>query len=138
LPEDEGVFSGFDEKAQTYDRSSWNYAAQPRAKQTRRTTSAAADAGKTEFDPTLQNPRCCSNMKHTIRLHAEMMEKVTGIPQAKFVELAECLHRFAKKRHEESRHVIYAVDDASLVWNADHSNRGDAALLLGNVGDGGE
>ena len=25
LPEDEGVFSGFDEKKQSYDRSTWNY-----------------------------------------------------------------------------------------------------------------
>src|SRR5258707_385250 len=31
LPEDEGVFSGFDEKAQTYDQSSWNYAGAPAA-----------------------------------------------------------------------------------------------------------
>ncbi len=26
LPEDEGVFSGFDQKTQTYDKSTWNYA----------------------------------------------------------------------------------------------------------------
>src|SRR5437763_8684491 len=29
LPEDEGVFSGFDEKAKSYDKATWNYAGGP-------------------------------------------------------------------------------------------------------------
>ena len=66
LPEDEGVFSGFDEKAQTYDRASWNYAgAAPAQNKPGAPPALPLMPEKTEFDPTLQNPRCVFQlMKH--------------------------------------------------------------------------
>src|SRR5438067_1544006 len=61
LPEDEGVFSGFDEKTKSYDKATWNYAGG--------SAGGAHPSGgnppvppslpeKPEVDLTLQNPNC--------------------------------------------------------------------------------
>ncbi len=144
LPEDEGVFSGFDEKAQTYDRASWNYKGQLAA-------AAPPKPGvapplppmpeKPDFDPTLQNPRCVFQLmkQHYSRYTPEMVEKVTGIPQAKFLELADLFTSIREKGDmKKVATIIYAVG-----WT--HHSFGTqiirtaamVQLLLGNVGRAG-
>ncbi len=142
LPEDEGVFSGFDEKAQTYDQSSWNYAGAPAA-QTKPGGPAVLPPmpEKTEFDATLQNPRCVFQLmkQHYSRYTPEMVEKVTGIPQAKYLELAEMFTSIRDKGDmTKVATITYAVG-----WT--HHSFGTQIirtaamlqLLLGNVGRAG-
>src|SRR5258708_7753874 len=87
LPADtDGVFSGFDAKTQTYDKSTWNYAgtgagsAQP-------PTGCAASAPRlperVELDLSLQNPNCVFQLlrKHYSRYTPEMAHPTTGIPR---------------------------------------------------------
>src|SRR5690242_10741045 len=75
LPGDtDGVFSGFDAKSLTYDKSTWNYAG-----------TGAGDVAhlpeKVEFDLSLQNPNCVFQLlrKHYSRYTPEMVERITGI-----------------------------------------------------------
>ena len=139
LPEDEGVFSGFDEKAMAYDRASWNYAGAPTA--TGAPPALPPLPEKTEFDPTLRNARCVFQLlkKHYSRYTPEMVEKVTGIPQAKFLELAELLTSIREKGDmKKVATIIYAVG-----WT--HHSFGTQIirtaamlqLLMGNVGRAG-
>src|SRR3989440_2287878 len=142
LPEDEGVFSGFDEKAQTYDRASWNYAgAAPVQNKPGAPPALPLMPEKTEFDATLRNPRCVFQLmkQHYSRYTPEMVEKVTGIPQAKFVELAEMFTSIREKGDmKKVATIIYAVG-----WT--HHSFGTQIirtaamlqLLMGNVGRAG-
>src|SRR5579859_4280365 len=142
LPEDEGVFSGFDEKAQTYDRSSWNYAGAA-AVQNKPGAPVVLPLmpEKTEFDATLQNPRCVFQLmkQHYSRYTPEMVEKVTGIPQAKYLELAELFTSIREKGDmKKVATIIYAVG-----WT--HHSFGTQIirtaamlqLMMGNVGRAG-
>jgi formate dehydrogenase major subunit len=139
LPEDEGVFSGFDEKAMTYDRASWNYAGAPAALGPPPALPPLPE--KTEFDATLQNPRCVFQLlkQHYSRYTPEMVEKVTGISQAKFLELADLFTSVRDKGDmKKVATIIYAVG-----WT--HHSFGTQIirtaamlqLLLGNVGRAG-
>jgi formate dehydrogenase major subunit len=144
LPEDEGVFSGFDEKASTYDRASWNYKGQLAAAAPTKPGAPAVlppMPEKPDFDPTLQNPRCVFQLlkQHYSRYTPEMVEKVTGIPQAKYLELAELFTSIRDKGDmKKVATIIYAVG-----WT--HHSFGTQIirtaamlqLLLGNVGRAG-
>jgi formate dehydrogenase major subunit len=143
LPEDEGVFSGFDEKGHTYDRASWNYAGAPSAAPGKPGAPPALPPlpEKAEFDPTLQNPHCVLQLlkQHYSRYTPEMVEKVTGIPQAKYLELAELFTSVRDKGDiRKVATIIYAVG-----WT--HHSFGTQIirtaamlqLLLGNVGRAG-
>src|SRR5579862_1237048 len=78
LPED-GLYSGFDPAAQTYDKSTWNYEEAGHA--------GAAASGppalppNVAHDPALENPRCVYQLlkKHYSRYTPEMVERITGI-----------------------------------------------------------
>src|SRR5215510_5295083 len=61
LPEDDGVFSGFDAQKQTYDRSSWNYAGAsvpPPPPAPGAPPPLPPLPEKVDHDLTLQNPNC--------------------------------------------------------------------------------
>jgi len=142
LPEDDGVFSGFDENAQTYDRSSWNYAGAAAAQnKPGAPVVLPLMPEKPEFDPTLQNPRCVFQLmkQHYSRYTPEMVEKVTGIPQAKYLEIAEMFTAIREKGDlKKVATIIYAVG-----WT--HHSFGTQIirtaamlqLLMGNVGRAG-
>ncbi len=142
LPEDEGVFSGFDEKTQTYDRASWNYAGTPAAQNKPGAPPTLPPLPeKTEFDPTLQNPRCVFQLlkKHYSRYTPEMVEKVTGIPQAKFLELAELFTSVRDKGDtKKAATIIYAVGWTHHTFGTQIIRTAAMLqLLMGNVGRAG-
>ena len=142
LPEDDGVFSGFDEKAGTYDRASWNYSGAAAAPAKPGAPPALPPMPeKTEFDATLQNTRCVFQLlkQHYSRYTPEMVEKVTGIEQAKFLELADLFTSVREKGDlKKVATIIYAVG-----WT--HHSFGTQIirtaamlqLLMGNVGRAG-
>jgi formate dehydrogenase major subunit len=72
----DGLFSGYDKEKRTYTPATWTYEMGP--------------DNKPVTDPTLSNPRCVFQiMKHFYaRYTPEMVEAVTGVPQAQFLKFA--------------------------------------------------
>jgi formate dehydrogenase major subunit len=136
LPEDQGVFSGFDSNTKTYDRATWNYAGSDNP-----AAPAAPLPGKVEADLTLQNPNCVFQLlkKHYSRYTPEMVERITGIPREQFLRAAD-LFTSIRKDGDTKRvaTIIYAVG-----WT--HHSFGTQIirtaamlqLLLGNIGRAG-
>ncbi len=150
LPEDEGVFSGFDAAKQSYDRSTWNYSGTGAAQ----AKNAGMQTGqgsllpplpplpeKVDFDLTLQNPRCVYQLlsKHYWRYTPEMVERITGIPRDQFLKAADLFTSIRKDGDmKKVATIIYAVG-----WT--HHSFGTQIirtaailqLILGNVGRAG-
>src|SRR6202521_4789439 len=164
LPEDDGVFSGFDAGKQTYDKATWNYASGDMAGKPRPEThvvqaeahasNAAAQggikggpapaAGLREIaadDLSLQNPRCLFQLlrKHYSRYTPEMVERITGIPKEQYLKAVDLFTSVRKDGDmKKVATIIYAVG-----WT--HHSFGTQIirtaamiqLLLGNVGRAG-
>jgi formate dehydrogenase major subunit len=156
LPEDEGVFSGFDATAKTYDKATWNYAgnagsAHPdsaagyamgqAAQGGNGAPPAPALPENVSADLTLQNPNCVFQLlkKHYSRYTPEMVERVTGTPREQFLEAADLFTSIRKDGDmKKAATIIYAVG-----WT--HHSFGTQIirtaailqLLLGNVGRAG-
>ncbi len=117
----DGLFSGFDDKAGTYDKSSWTY--------------QLDEKGMAKRDPTLQDPQCVFQLlkKHVDRYTPEMIERICGTPKDKFLKVCEIVT--STYPAEKVGTITYA-----LGWTQ-HSTgvqmiRAAAIiqLLLGNVG----
>jgi formate dehydrogenase major subunit len=135
MPADtDGVFSGFDAKTQSYDKSTWNYAG-----------TGAADAAhlpdKVEFDLTLQNPNCVFQLlkKHYSRYTPEMVERITGIPKEQFLKAAELYTSIRKDGDmKKAGTIIYAVGWTQHSFGTQIIRTAAILqLLLGNVGRAG-
>ncbi len=72
-----GAFTGLDAARRTYEKGSWRY-------------QLDAD-GNPKRDSTLKDPNCVFQLlrRHYSRYTPEMVERVCGIPQAKFLQVAE-------------------------------------------------
>ena len=158
LPADaDGVFSGFDAKSQTYDKTSWNYQgiAGSGGKDSAQgyTLGAAAHPPsgaapsppplpeRVSLDLSLQNPNCVFQLlkKHYSRYTPEMVERITGIPKEQFLKAADLFTSIRKDGDiKKVATIIYAVG-----WT--HHSFGTQIirtaamlqLLLGNVGRAG-
>ena len=150
LPEDEGVFSGFNAEKLSYDRSTWNYSGQGGAHVVATAAHPATPGaspplpplpGKVDFDLTLQNPNCVFQLlrKHYSRYTPEMVERVTGIPKEQYLKAIELFTSVRKDGDmKKAATIIYAVG-----WT--HHSFGTqiirtaaiVQLLLGNVGRAG-
>jgi formate dehydrogenase major subunit len=129
---DDGFFSGFDAAHSVYDRSTWNYGSH---------SGEGASGGLPEnvaTDPTLEDPHCVFQLlrQQYSRYTPEMVERITGVPQAKLLKVAE---EFAGIRRNgdmtKTGTLLYA-----LGWT--HHSIGTQTiragailqLLLGNIG----
>jgi formate dehydrogenase major subunit len=157
LPEEDGVFSGFDATAKTYDKATWNYAGsaggshsdaasgytlgQAAARPASGNKPAPALPEKVDADLTLQNPNCVFQLlkKHYSRYTPEMVERITGIPRDQFLKAADLFTSIRKDGDTKKvATIIYAVG-----WT--HHSFGTQIirtaamlqLLLGNVGRAG-
>jgi formate dehydrogenase major subunit len=116
LPED-GLYSGFDSAAGTYDKSTWNYRAVGDSSGKAGTAAAhSCDAPEptpgqpagsapppslppnVAYDLTLQHPRCVFQLlkQQYSRYTPETVERITGIPKDQFLKAAACLLPSAK------------------------------------------
>src|SRR6266436_894609 len=150
LPEDEGVFSGFDAAKSSYDRSSWNYAgtlpppAPPALAKPGQPPAAPPlppMPEKVEYDLTLKNPNCVYQLlkKHYSRYTPEMVERVTGVPHEQFLKAADLFTSVRKDGDmKKAATIIYAVG-----WTQHSSGTQTIRtaamlqLLMGNVGRAG-
>ena len=105
----DGLFSGYDDATRLYDSSTWDYERvagtelepsikekAPKAREGATDGSAlprspAATPGFAKRDETLQDPRSVFQLmkEHFSRYTPEMVSDVTGIPEEKFLEIAE-------------------------------------------------
>jgi formate dehydrogenase major subunit len=120
----DGLFSGYDEAKRTYDTSTWVYSQD--------TTTEPASA---QVDSTLQDPRCVFQLlkQQYARYTPEMVERVCGIPQDKFREVAQTFGETGTADRVGS--IVYAVGlthhtgGVQIIRGA-----GIVQMLLGNVG----
>lgn len=75
----DGLFSGYDENARDYDRSSWGY--------------EMGEDGYVRIDETLAHPRCVWNLlkEHVSQYTPEMVARICGTPQEKFLKVCEMI-----------------------------------------------
>jgi formate dehydrogenase major subunit len=151
--DNDGVFSGFDPESRGYDFHTWMYegvevqaASGKRDKEYRdRVRSAgrgeshgaggASVVGKFERDETLQHPRCVFQVlkRHYARYTPEMVERICGIPQDQFLQVARALTENSGR--ERTSAFVYAVGWTQHTVGVQYI-RGAAILqsLLGNIG----
>src|SRR5436309_1738436 len=154
LPEADGVFSGFDAKSQTYEKSSWNYAGGdasgkpvPEVHATVAHPSngvpppAPALPEKVAYDFSLQNPNCVFQLlkKHYSRYTPEMVERITGIPKDQFEKAADLFTSVRKNGDmKKAATIIYAVGWTHHTFGTQIIRTAAMLqLLLGNVGRAG-
>lgn len=75
-PDRDGLFSGYNAEKRSYDKASWTY--------------QMDDTGIPKKDKTLKDPNCVFQIlkKHFDRYTSEMVNKITGAPKDKFLEVA--------------------------------------------------
>src|SRR5205814_4625896 len=137
LPEEGGLFSGFNAATQTYDKATWNYEPVGRVAG----GGAPALPPNPAYDLTLQHPRCVFQLlkKHYSRHTPEMVERITGIPKDQYLKAADLFTSIRKDGDmKKAGTIIYAVG-----WTQHTSGTqiirtaAILQLLLGNVGRAG-
>src|SRR5467141_2509512 len=147
LPADtDGVFSGFDAKTQSYDKSTWNYAGTGGANDAAHPPTGSAPPAprlpeRVEFDLSLQNPNCVFQLlkKHYSRYTPEMVERITGIPKEQFLKAADLYTSIRKDGDmKKAGTIIYAVGWTQHSFGTQIIRTAAILqLLLGNVGRAG-
>jgi formate dehydrogenase major subunit len=145
LPED-GLYSGFDPAARTYDKSTWNY--QSGGDLSR--SSASGDPPpkpplalppNVAYDLTLQHPRCVFQLlkRQYSRYTPEMVERITGIPKDQFLKAADLFTSIRKDGDmKKVGTIIYAVGWTQHSFGTQIIRTAAMLqLLLGNVGRAG-
>jgi formate dehydrogenase major subunit len=118
---EDGVFSGYDEAARKYDRSSWTY--------------EKDKDGFAKVDPTLQDPRCVYQLmkKHYERYTPKMVADTTGIPEATFQKICEVIASTAAPNRVMTH--LYALGwTQHTVGSQNIRTMAMIQLLLGNMG----
>jgi formate dehydrogenase major subunit len=116
-----GLFTGFDDAKRSYDRSSWKY--------------QLDGEGNPKRDNTLKDPNSVFQLmrRHYSRYTLDMVEKVCGIPKAKFEEMSKLF--CGTSGPEKTGTITYALNLTQ------HTNGVEnirslcmLQLLLGNIG----
>ncbi len=149
----DGLFSGYDEASRLYDPSMWDYerisGTEMKPSITEKTpkereaatdgsalpASPAATPGFAKRDNTLQDPRSVFQLMkvHFSRYTPEMVSEVTGIPEEKFLEIAEIFG--ATGTADKAGNVVYAVGLTHHTSGVQIIRGiGILQMLLGNVG----
>src|ERR1700693_2208224 len=158
LPDD-GLFSGFDSAAGTYDKSTWNYQA---AGASSGTCAAAAICGEAPeptpgqpggsapppslppnvaYDLTLQHPRCVFQLlkQQYSRYTPETVERITGIPKDQYLKAVDLFTSVRKDGDmKKVATIIYAVGWTQHTFGTQIIRTAAMIQLLrGNVGRAG-
>ncbi len=160
LPED-GLYSGFDPAAHTYDKSTWNYeeggdltgkAVAAEAPHKPAPAPAPVKPGQAPplppalppnvaHDLGLQHPRCVFQLlkKQYSRYTPEMVERITGIPKDQFLKAADLFTSIRKNGDmKKVATIIYAVGWTQHTFGTQIIRTAAMLqLLMGNVGRAG-
>src|SRR5579864_6448268 len=158
LPED-GLYSGFDPAAGTYDKSTWNYqeggdlsgkadAIASRAHLSSAHVGGAARAGtpptlppNVAYDLTLQHRRCVFQLlkQQYSRYTPETVERITGIPKDQYLKAVDMFTSVRKDGDmKKVGTIIYAVGWTQHTFGSQIIRTAAMLqLLLGNVGRAG-
>ncbi len=117
----DGLFSGYDEAARTYDKSTWAYEAGP--------------DGYARLDVTMQHPRCVLQLlkKHYSRYTPEAVSNICGTPGDTFLKVCELIATTSVP--DRTLTFLYAVGwTQHSVGSQMIRTAAMVQLLLGNVG----
>ena len=118
---EDGLFSGFDEAGNRYDKTSWSY-------------ELGAD-GFVRRDPTLEDPRCVFQLlkRHYDRYTPAMAAQIAGCSEEKFLEMADIV--CSTGRADRVGTIMYAVGWTMHTVGSQIIRTGAILqLLLGNIG----
>src|SRR5579863_6548529 len=147
LPED-GLYSGFDAAAHTYDKATWNYEEGGDLKGKADTpgdgepsANPPALPANVAYDLTLEHPRSVFQLlrKHFSRYTPEMVERITGVPKDQFLKAADLFTSIRKDGDTKKvGTIIYAVGWTQHSFGTQIIRTAAMLqLLLGNVGRAG-
>jgi formate dehydrogenase major subunit len=117
----DGLFSGWQEDGERYDDTTWQY--------------DVDDTGRPKRDPSLEHPRTVYQhlVRHFARYTPEMVERLCGIPEATFLEIAD--RYTACSGPDRTATICYAVGlTQHSVGVQIVRSLAILQLLLGNVG----
>ncbi len=120
----DGLFSGYDPKTRSYDRSKWAFEEDSK--------------GLIKRDDTLKHPRCVFNLlrKHYARYTVEDVSSVTGVPREKLLKVYENFASSGTATRAGS--ILYALGwTQHTVGVQNIRTAGILQLLLGNIGRSG-
>jgi formate dehydrogenase major subunit len=128
----DGLFSGYNKDKRSYDISSWAYEPKPTAAGE---VSVPAPSTFANRDPSLQHPRSVFQLmkQHYSRYTPAMVESITGIPQADFLQVAKLVGQMGAP--DKVMSIVYAVGLTHHTTGGQLIRSAAALqLLLGNVG----
>lgn len=118
---EDGIFSGYDPKTRTYDRSKWEFEKGP-------------DGGPV-MDPTLKNERCVFNLmkKHYERYTLKNVSDVTGVSEEKLLRVYDAF--CATGKPDKAGTILYALGWTQHTVGVQNIRTSTLIqLLLGNIG----
>ena len=117
----DGLYSGYNADKHSYDKSTWDYEIGP--------------DGFVKTDPSLAHPHCVYQLmkQHYARYTPEMVARVCGTPQAKFLEICEMMASTATPTRAMT--IMYALGwTQHSVGSQMIRQAAMVQLLLGNIG----
>ena len=118
---EDGLFSGYNEETRSYDKSTWDY--------------EFDEQGFAKIDDTWQNPRCVINLlrKHVERYTPEMVSRICGTPQDKYLEVCELIATTSAP--DKAMTSLFALGWTQHSIGAQNiRTMAMVQLLLGNIG----
>src|SRR5260370_13984465 len=118
---EDGLFTGYKEDTHSYDRSSWDY--------------ELDEQGYAKIDDTWQHPRCVINLlrKHVDRYTPEMVSRICGTPQDKYLQICELIATTAAP--DKALTSLFALGwTQHSVGSQNIRTMAMVQLLLGNIG----
>ena len=118
---EDGLFTGYQEDTRSYDKSSWEY--------------ELDDQGYAKVDDTWQHPRCVMSLlrKHVERYTPEMVSRICGTPQDKYLQICELFATTAEPA--KALTSLYALGwTQHSVGSQNIRAMAMVQLLLGNIG----
>ena len=117
----DGLFTGYNEETHSYDMSTWDY--------------ELDEQGYAKVDDTWQNPRCVINLlrDHVDRYTPEMVSRICGTPQDKFLQVCELFASAAAP--DKALTSLFALGwTQHSVGSQNIRTMAMVQLLLGNIG----
>jgi formate dehydrogenase major subunit len=117
----DGLYSGYNAEKHSYDKSTWDYEIGP--------------DGFVKVDPSLAHPRCVYQLmkQHYARYTPEMVARVCGTPQEKFLQICEMMASTATPTRAMT--MMYALGWTQHSVGSQMIRQGAMVqMLLGNIG----